>query len=64
MSILFTVFLIIGGFLLYFLPTIVANQKKHRNKDAILLVNALLGWSLLGWVVALIWAIYKKEGEN
>ena len=52
--------LIIGfsGFalLIYFLPTIVAYGRRHRQKFAILILNIVAGWTFLGWVVALVWA--------
>ena len=44
---------------LYFLPTFVAAINKKRNSYAILLLNLLLGWTLIGWVVALVWAACK-----
>ncbi|MBR4624292.1 MAG: superinfection immunity protein [Alphaproteobacteria bacterium] len=45
----------------YFLPTIVAYSRNHTNALAILILNLFLGYTLIGWVVALIWAVYKKE---
>jgi Superinfection immunity protein len=41
----------------YFLPSIVAAARKHRNTTAIFFLNLLLGWSGIGWVGALIWAL-------
>ena len=40
---------------IYFLPAIVGKDK--RNAGAILVLNLLLGWTLIGWVVALVWAM-------
>jgi len=40
---------------LYFLPTIIGFRK--RNAGAIFALNLLLGWTVIGWVVALIWAL-------
>jgi hypothetical protein len=40
----------------YFLPALVASHRKHPNTNAIAVLNLLLGWSLIGWVVALVWA--------
>jgi len=40
--------------LLYFLPSIIGKDK--RDAMGIFLVNLLLGWTLIGWVVALFWA--------
>jgi hypothetical protein len=44
---------------LYFLPTIVANSRK-RQVGSIFVLNLFLGWTLLGWVVALVWAMSEK----
>lgn len=44
------------GFVMYFLPTIIALIKSKRDTVAILLLNLFLGWSVIGWIIALIWA--------
>lgn len=41
----------------YFAPTIVAVNRKHHNIGAIAVVNMFLGWTFLGWVVALAMAV-------
>lgn len=41
---------------LYFLPTITAHRRGHHQSLAIGLLNLFLGWTFLGWVVALVWA--------
>lgn len=41
---------------LYFLPTIIAVKKGHMSTTAIFLLNLLLGWTFLGWVVTLVWS--------
>lgn len=41
---------------LYFIPTIVAKVRNHPNTTAIAILNVLLGWTLLGWVAAMVWA--------
>ena len=43
--------------LLYFLPTLIASSRKRQNKEAIAVLNLLLGWTVLGWIASLIWAI-------
>jgi hypothetical protein len=43
----------------YFLPAIVAELGKHKNKQAILVLNLLTGWTFIGWIVALVWAYVK-----
>lgn len=41
---------------IYFLPTIVASNRGHQSTGAIFFLNLLLGWTLLGWVVAFVWS--------
>lgn len=50
------IIVVIIGVALYFLPTIIAFNRKHTNKGIILLLDLLLGWTFLGWVGCLIWA--------
>jgi len=53
------IFIVIMIILFYFLPTIVGFENKKKNAQAIFALNLFLGWTLLGWVVALIWAFTK-----
>lgn len=41
---------------LYLLPSIIAGHRNHRRSLAIFVLNILLGWTLLGWIAALVWA--------
>lgn len=43
-------------FLMYFLPSIIALARSKRDLLAIFLLNFFLGWSVIGWIVALVWA--------
>lgn len=45
------------GFILYFLPAIIAFGRSKRDSGAILVLNLLLGWTAIGWVIALVWAL-------
>jgi hypothetical protein len=45
------------GLVMYFLPSIVALARSKRDLAAIVLLNFFLGWTLIGWVVALVWAV-------
>lgn len=46
---------------LYLLPTYEAWSNKHPNLTAIALANLFLGWSIVGWVIAIVWASKKPE---
>ena len=45
---------------LLFAPTIVAFYRKHAKKWLVLALNLLAGWTGIGWILALIWAIIGK----
>lgn len=50
--------LVFGGIaLVHFLPIIIAGSRHVRNFWWIVLINVLAGWTLIGWVVALVWAL-------
>ena len=41
---------------LYLAPALVARYRGHRQMLAITVLTVVGGWSLIGWVVALVWA--------
>lgn len=53
--------LIVLGVALYFTPSFVAGAREHPNTTAILALNLLLGWTFLGWVGALVWALTAQQ---
>ncbi len=44
----------------YLIPTIIAFARGHASKWGIGVLNIVLGWSLVFWVVTLIWALSNK----
>lgn len=46
---------------IYFLPTIVCLIRKSDSRGQIFFTNLLLGWTVIGWIIALIWAIGKDK---
>lgn len=52
---------IILSLFIYFLPTLVASHKKSKNRTSIFVLNLFLGWTLLGWVMALVWSFKTAE---
>lgn len=52
------------GLIIYFIPAIVADSNKKRNKTAIFVLNLLLGWTLVGWAIALTWACIVDENPS
>ncbi|NEU31225.1 superinfection immunity protein [bacterium LRH843] len=55
--------LIVFVFLLpfYFLPAIIAIIRGKTNKVAIIVLNILVGWTFIGWVIALVWSLMKDK---
>lgn len=49
--------LIAFAVVIYFLPMFVAYSRDHPQSTAIVFLNMLLGWTLIGWVAALVWAL-------
>jgi hypothetical protein len=50
---------LIFGVGLYFLPAIIAAVRHTHNSTGILLLNLFLGWTMVGWFVALLMAIFS-----
>jgi lysylphosphatidylglycerol synthetase-like protein (DUF2156 family) len=53
----------IASILVYLAPSIVAQRYQHPRQPAILMLNVALGWTIVGWVVALIWALNGRQQE-
>jgi hypothetical protein len=49
------------GLLMMFLPSLIALVRGHHNAFAIFLTNLLLGWTIIGWLIALIWSTTARE---
>jgi hypothetical protein len=41
----------------YFLPSVVAFQRHHRNQWVIFALNLLFGWTFVGWIGTLVWSL-------
>lgn len=50
--------------LVYLVPTMVAQRYQHPKQPAILLLNVALGWTIVGWVIALIWALNANSAPR
>lgn len=48
----------------YFLPSIIAFTRKHHNSAAILILNIFLGWTLIGWIIALVWSFTAAQNKS
>jgi predicted membrane channel-forming protein YqfA (hemolysin III family) len=48
---------------IYFLPTIVASGR-NRATAAVFLVNLFFGWTFLGWIISLVWAVTERTARE
>jgi len=60
---------ILGGFFfvaaaLYFVPSIVAVLRHVPNTASVFVINLFLGWSFIGWVVALAMAVRSNPSKR
>lgn len=46
--------------LIYFLPSIIAFNRNHEYRWPIFAITLFCGWSFIGWIAALIWALMPK----
>ena len=49
---------------IYALPALLAWSMGSPYRMAITLVDLLLGWTIIGWIAALIWAILSGNGGS
>jgi hypothetical protein len=52
-----TVTLISTLFIMYWLPTIIAIARQAHSALGVFLLNFFLGWTVIGWILALIWSL-------
>ncbi|MBX3329455.1 MAG: superinfection immunity protein [Nitrospira sp.] len=52
---------VLGTAFAYCLPTFIALGRGHPNCIPILVVNLSLGWTVIGWVGALAWALKGRQ---
>ena len=45
----------------YLMPLIIATSRNHKNATAISVLNVFLGWTFVGWVIALVWALTDQS---
>jgi membrane protease subunit (stomatin/prohibitin family) len=64
MEVIVTLLVVFVGAFFYFIPTIVANSKHKSNTSAIFVLNLVLGWTFVGWLVALIWAVSNQASDD
>jgi uncharacterized protein involved in cysteine biosynthesis len=47
---------VLGALMLYLVPAMIADAREREDAFAVTMVNILLGWTVIGWFAALVWA--------
>ena len=55
--------LLVLGIIGYFAPLIVALGREHHQRMAIGILNVFGGWTIVGWIVALVWASMSRRHD-
>jgi hypothetical protein len=50
----------VGSVILYFIPAAVAWLRHVPNRGSVTVVNVFLGWTVIGWIVALAMACRSR----
>ena len=53
--------LLVVGAILYFVPTVLAWWMHVKSAKAIFYVNLVFGWTIVGWIVALMWVMAERN---
>jgi hypothetical protein len=58
-GIILSVLLVLFIGIIYLIPAIIASRRSHPYSGRIFALNLFLGWTTIGWLGALIWALIK-----
>jgi hypothetical protein len=50
--------------LLYLLPSLIAGARHHKNGAPIFALNLFMGWTVIGWAAAFIWALTYQDAPG
>jgi hypothetical protein len=54
----------LGALVLYFVPAMIADARERKDAFAVTIVNVLLGWTVIGWFAALLWARHPASNRS
>lgn len=55
---------LLAAVVVYFLPAIVADAHERDDAFALTVFNVLLGWTVIGWIAAFVWARHRTNGVS
>jgi hypothetical protein len=51
---------IFSGLIVYMVPTLIAIVRKHEKVGLIGTLNVLVGWTVIGWIAAMVWTFSDR----
>lgn len=57
-------FLVMALMIFYLAPTLIAMKNTRRDMASIIIINIFLGWTMIGWVLTLAWALMPPKYER
>ena len=59
----FSRFLLVAAIVLviYLLPSLIAFGRRNPEARSVFLINAWLGWTIVGWITAFTWALETND---
>jgi hypothetical protein len=60
---IFPIFVYLALLAIQFVPIEKAYRRKHKSRQAITILTICGGWTVIGWVIALVWA-YSNAVES
>jgi hypothetical protein len=58
----FILILLLLGLIL--LPGVIASVRAHRHRVAIWVLTILVGWTVIGWIIAIVWSLMGQQEET
>jgi hypothetical protein len=55
----FAVVMVVSCTTLYLVPSIIAAVRGHRQFAALVALNTLLGWTVIGWIGTFAWSLAR-----
>ncbi|EKP7210741.1 superinfection immunity protein [Salmonella enterica] len=57
------IFILFAAFI-YFMPGIIAKGRQHKNAGGVFILNALTGWTVIGWFASLVLACTSTGNDK
>jgi hypothetical protein len=59
-----TILMLMAIVVIYILPTLIAFGREHPRRQDVAVLNIVLGWTLIGWIGAFLWATLAETPDE